>query len=194
MAIVFIPYIGVPFYLILGGRKMLSMAESKPDLEPNRPASLKDSSIGNAYLLEPDSGISPPSANNSITFLPNGEVAFQTMSDLIQNARHSIYIATFILGNDETGNFIVQALAKKASQGLKVCLLLDALGSIRISRKFLSPLVAAGGQVAFFMPMMHLPDRSPPMSGLRWCPLARPILWATTITFPARRDPHLWPS
>ncbi|MCB2168950.1 MAG: PLDc N-terminal domain-containing protein [Deltaproteobacteria bacterium] len=159
MAIVFIPYIGVPFYLILGGRKMLSKAESKPDLEPNRPASLKDSSIGNAYLLEPDSGISPPSANNSISFLPNGEVAFQTMSDLIQNARHSIYIATFILGNDETGNFIVQALAKKASQGLKVCLLLDALGSIRISRKFLSPLVAAGGQVAFFMPMMHLPFR-----------------------------------
>jgi cardiolipin synthase len=44
MAIVFIPYIGVPFYLILGGRKMLSKAESKPNPEPNRPTSLEDSS------------------------------------------------------------------------------------------------------------------------------------------------------
>ena len=79
--------------------------------------------------------------------------------DLIENARHSVYIATFILGKDETGRAIVGALAKKASQGLKICLLLDALGSVSISKKFLLPLLAAGGQVAFFMPMIHWPFR-----------------------------------
>ena len=50
-------------------------------------------------------------------------------------------------------------LAQKASQGIEICLLLDALGSVRISKPFLSPLTAAGGQVAFFMPMLHLPFR-----------------------------------
>jgi cardiolipin synthase len=54
---------------------------------------------------------------------------------------------------------IVHALAKKASQGLKICLLLDALGSARISKKFLLPLLEAGGRVAFFMPMIHWPFR-----------------------------------
>jgi len=159
MAIIFIPYIGVPLYIILGGRKMLRKAETKPEPTPDWSTSLEDSPIDKTFLLEPDSGISPPSASNRITLLPKGEQAFQTMIDLIENARHTIYIATFILGKDETGNTIVKALAEKASQGLKVYLLLDALGSIRISRKFLFTLVASGGQVAFFMPMMHLPFR-----------------------------------
>lgn len=159
LAIIFIPYIGVPLYLVLGGRKMLSKAETKPEPTPDWSTSLEDAPVDKTFLLAPDSGISPPSAHNHITFLPKGEQAFQTMLDLIQNARRSIFIATFILGKDQTGNAIVQALAQKAAQGLNVYLLLDALGSIRISRKFLSPLVAAGGQVAFFMPMMHLPFR-----------------------------------
>jgi cardiolipin synthase len=63
------------------------------------------------------------------------------------------------LGKDETGSAIVRALARKASHGLKIYLLLDALGSVRISRKFLSPLLEAGGRVAFFMPMIHWPFR-----------------------------------
>ena len=159
MAIMFIPYIGVPLYLIFGGRKMIDKAGTKPELAQNRDKPSKDAHINNANLLEPDSGISPPSMNNQITFLPKGEQAFQTIMDLIHTATHSVYIATFILGKDETGSAIVQALSQKASQGLKVCLLLDALGSVGISKKFLSPLTEAGGQVAFFMPMIHLPFR-----------------------------------
>ena len=38
-------------------------------------------------------------------------------------------------------------------------MLLDALGSVRISKKFLARLEEAGGHVAFFMPMIHLPFR-----------------------------------
>ena len=159
MAIIFIPYLGVPLYLIFGGRKMLDKIGTKPELAPNRVESVNHAHNRNAVLLEPDSGNSPPSANNQITFLPKGEQAFQTMVGLIHAARHSVYIATFKLGIDETGRAIVQALSRKASQGLKVCLLLDALVSVSISKKFLALLTVAGGQVAFFMPMIHLPFR-----------------------------------
>ncbi|MFZ0726487.1 MAG: hypothetical protein WAM61_11910, partial [Desulfobacterales bacterium] len=41
----------------------------------------------------------------------------------------------------------------------KICLLLDALGSVKISKLFLLPLLEAGGRVAFFMPMIHWPFR-----------------------------------
>ncbi|MEE4113239.1 MAG: PLDc N-terminal domain-containing protein [Desulfobacteraceae bacterium] len=133
MAIIFIPYLGVPLYLIFGGRKMLSKAEAKPELAQNTPRPLNDGHFGQPYLLEPNSGISPPSANNRIAFLPKGEQAFRTILDLIDHAQRAIYVATFILGRDETGSAIVDALAKKASQGLTVCLLLDALGSVRIT-------------------------------------------------------------
>jgi cardiolipin synthase len=159
MAIIFIPYLGVPLYLIFGGRKMISKAETKPKLKQNDSIPFDDTYIGKAYLFELANGIFPPSADNRITFLPKGEQAFQAISNLIQNASHSIYIATFILGKDDTGRAIVQALAQKALQGLKVCLLLDAVGSVRISKKFLLPLLEAGGRVAFFMPMIHWPFR-----------------------------------
>lgn len=159
MAIIFIPYLGVPLYLIFGGRKMISKAETKPKLSQDRSKLLHDSHVGKSYMFEPGDGIFPPSAHSHITFLPEGEQAFQAIIDLIHNACHSVYIATFILGKDETGNAIVHALAQKASQGLKICLLLDALGSVRISNKFLLPLLEAGGRVAFFMPMIHWPFR-----------------------------------
>ena len=159
MAIIFIPYLGVPLYLIFGGRKMLSKVEAKPALTQKNRKPFNDFHLGNTGLFESGNGIFPPSADNRITLLPEGEQAFQTLIELIRTARRSVHIATFILGKDETGTAIVHALAGKASQGLNVCLLLDALGSVRISKKFLSPLIAAGGQVAFFMPMLHLPFR-----------------------------------
>jgi len=159
MAIFFIPYLGVPLYLIFGGRKMIRKAETKPKLSQDNSKPFGDTYISKAYLVEPGDGIFPPSAHTHITFLPEGEQAFQTILDLIENARYSVYIATFILGKDETGRAIVRALARKALQGLKICLLLDALGSVSISKKFLLPLLEAGGRVAFFMPMIHLPFR-----------------------------------
>lgn len=159
MAIIFIPYLGVPLYLIFGGRKMISKAETKPNLSQDKSKPCCDSYISKADLLEPGDGIFSPSAHNHIALLPKGEQAFQTILDLIENSLHCIYIATFILGKDETGNAIVHALAKKASQGLKICLLVDALGSVRISKNFLLPLLKAGGRVAFFMPMIHWPFR-----------------------------------
>ena len=159
MAIIFIPYLGVPFYLIFGGRKMISKAGKKPKLSLDELKPFYESDVSNAYLFEPGDGIFPGSAHNQIMLLSEGEQAFQTISDLIENARCTVYVATFILGKDETGSAIVDALAKKASEGLEICLLLDALGSMRISKKFLSPLLEAGGHVAFFMPMIHLPFR-----------------------------------
>jgi cardiolipin synthase len=157
MAVIFIPYLGVPLYLMFGGRKMTSKAGGKPDLAQNTRPPHGYSQISNERLLEPDSGISPAAADNRITLLPRGEQAFQAILALIGNARHTVYIATFILGKDEAGIAIVQALARKAAQGLKIYLLLDALGSVRISKAFLAPLLETGGQVAFFMPMIHLP-------------------------------------
>lgn len=159
MAIIFIPYLGVPLYLMIGGRKMISKAATKPELLNDFPRTSEKASIQRVNLLEPGNGIFPPASQNRISLLPEGRQAFQAILDLIADARHSVFIATFILGKDETGQAIVSALASKASQGLNVCLLLDALGSVRITKRFLMPLLEAHGQAAFFMPMVHWPMR-----------------------------------
>lgn len=158
MGIVFIPYLGVPLYLMLGGRKMRHRAGTKPTL-PEYAAGKTDGEPVPVGLFDQDNGWFPASCGNRIMLLPRGEQAFAEIIRMIESARHSVLITTFILGRDETGRRIAAALTRKASKGVQVFLLLDALGSAKISRRFLAPLRKAGGRVAFFMPMLHLPFR-----------------------------------
>ena len=51
---------------------------------------------------------------------------------------------------------MIDALARRAREGVKVRLLLDGLGCIRTSRGFSNPLRRAGGQVGHFMPVLPL--------------------------------------
>jgi cardiolipin synthase len=166
MAIAFVPYAGVPLYLMFGGRKMRHMVHEKPPLpDDSDPEHLAlhfgDPAFGQISTLMPERfhGVYPLIGKNRVVLLTSGEQAFDEAMHLIGEARQRIDIATFILGRDDTGRAFVDALAKKAAQGVAVHLLLDAVGCVKISRRFLSPLTDAGGATAFFMPMMRLPMR-----------------------------------
>lgn len=153
LAILLVPYIGVPAYILFGGRKLKRMAKDKANLALD----IKDT--GERLITQSVDSIFPARDGNTISLLATGETAFSTLIDLIEHAEHSIDITTFILGNDETGTTVLAALARKAAQGVRVRLLIDALGSFRVSKKMLAPLLANGGRCAFFMPMMHVPFR-----------------------------------
>jgi cardiolipin synthase len=66
---------------------------------------------------------------------------------------------TFILGRDAVGKRIVRLLAQRAREGVKVRLLLDALGCFPTSGRFCDPVRQAGGEVAKFMPVLPLQTR-----------------------------------
>ena len=151
LAIIFIPYIAVPFYLIFGGRKMKNKAAHKPFLEGLLHSRALPQS---GHLAAPSSreGLSSATWANQISLFPDGERAYQATLDLIKSARQSICVATFILGHDDTGKTILTALTAKAVEGVRVFLLLDALGSVKIKKRSLTPLIKAGGHAAFFMP------------------------------------------
>jgi len=159
MAIVFVPYIGVPLYLIFGGRKMTTMMASKQILPAVSPAKSPHNGLYQPMASQIFREGFPLTQGNSVEILSTGEQAYRKALGLIQSATHTIHIATFILGKDATGRAFIENLAQKASQGVRVFLLLDALGSAKIHRSFLSPLLNAGGRAAFFMPMLHLPFR-----------------------------------
>jgi cardiolipin synthase len=81
------------------------------------------------------------------------------MEKQILGAKHSIHLATFILSNDATGRRMVELLAQRAREGVKVRLLLDALGCLRTSRGFVDPIRKAGGEVGRFMPVLPFTSR-----------------------------------
>ena len=155
LAILLVPYVGVPLYIMLGGRKMRGMAGRKPSLPGH---SDRRQRSGEA-LSGAGEGLFPLRAGNSAELLRTGEQAYRSLMDAIASARRSICITTFLLGRDETGRAILDALADKARQGVAVYLLMDAIGSRKASARFLSGYRAAGGSYASFMPMLHLPFR-----------------------------------
>jgi cardiolipin synthase len=159
-AFAFIPYVGVPLYLLFGGRKLRKLAESKARLCPIGPGKVVVSeNAGFAARVFASNGACAPIGGNRVHFLTNGEDSFASLEQGIREARHTIHIMTFILGRDAVGRRIVKLLAQRAREGVKVRLLLDALGCFPTSRGFCDPIREAGGEVVTFMPMLPLQTR-----------------------------------
>lgn len=163
LVIVLIPYLGVPLYLLFGGRKLQRLVARKSRISPSLDgAELIDipSQVSPTAQTINASGASPPVGGNSIRLLTTGEDMYSALEQLIREAKHSIHITTFILGRDESGRRVVKLLADRAREGVKVRLLLDAVGSMFSSRGFVDPLRAAGGEVHRFMPVLPFVTRS----------------------------------
>jgi cardiolipin synthase len=77
------------------------------------------------------------------------------MLDAINRAEKSIRLETYIYSNDKLGGQFFQALLVAAKRGVRVRVLVDALGSWLLPRDFFKPLVQAGGEMRFFNPL-HL--------------------------------------
>ncbi len=168
LIIVLVPYVGVPLYLIFGGRKLRRLAERKSKLVPTLPRSLTGPAareIGPVAHTVTAAGAGAPVGGNKLSLLTTGEEEFAALERHIRDARHTIHITTFILSRDDVGRRIVALLAERARAGIKVRLQLDALGCPLSSLFFANPLRRAGGEVARFMPV--LPFISPTSANLR---------------------------
>ncbi|MDD3180528.1 MAG: cardiolipin synthase [Opitutaceae bacterium] len=160
LLIAFIPYVGVPLYLLLGGRKIKRLAARKTRLCPRLSDTVASSAaMGPTARIVNRDGVCPPVGGNRVRFLTTGEDAYHELERRIKEARHTIHLTTFLLARDEVGRRLVSLLAKRACEGVKVRLLLDALGCFRSSRGFVDPIRKAGGEVYRFMPMLPLQPR-----------------------------------
>jgi cardiolipin synthase A/B len=153
------PYIGVPLYVMFGGRKMNPLARKKARIYGRSPEAREGSSgVGTERLLA-SYGVPPARNGNCFELVPDGVVAYRRILRLIEDARSTIHITCYILGWDEGSRPILEGLRHRASAGVAVRLLIDDLGSWRLRRRHLAPLIEAGAQVAFFMPVLHVPLR-----------------------------------
>ncbi len=151
LAIVLVPYVGIPLYLMLGGRKFKRRADSKPRLRmPSEP------SAAPGLLVSPNT---PKEHADRLEWLDDGTLAYDALLREIRDARSSIRIMTFVVGKDETGRTVLDELTRRAAEGLEVRLLLDDLLRFRAPRDRLARLEAAGGRVRRFMPLVHVPFR-----------------------------------
>jgi cardiolipin synthase len=157
LGIVLIPYVAVPLFLLFGGRKLRRLMKRKSRVLPAVAGVVACHSEATATpTAQTINSIStcPVIGCNELRLVATGEEAYAVLEQGIREAKHSIHITTFILGRDDTGRRLVRLLAERARAGVRVRLLLDAVGCLFSSRGFVDPIRHAGGEVAVFMPVL----------------------------------------
>ena len=76
--------------------------------------------------------------------------AWDAMLATMKKAKHSIYWESYILRDDTPAYDFFEVLVKKAKQGVKVKVIVDAIGSFFLSSKAKQELVEAGAEVLVF--------------------------------------------
>ena len=98
LAIITIPHIGIPFYFLFGGRKVKRMIRKKDQLYPSEinPHIPMDHFQSNTERILVKSGAPGAVAGNRIEMLYNGRLAYSRLMALLESAKDSIDITTFI--------------------------------------------------------------------------------------------------
>jgi cardiolipin synthase len=96
----------------------------------------------------------PPTHSNRVTIYPNEEQSLYALRDLIASARSHVHLEYYIFRPDETGTMIRDALIARARDGVEVRVLVDYLGSWSLKRAFTAPMLEAGVQFDYFLPVV----------------------------------------
>jgi len=159
LIIFFLPYVGVPLYLIFGGRKMQRHVNRKGRMDLTSKEQIPDNQANVIDRLLRTYNIPGAESGHRGRLCRTGHENFQAMEAVLQSARRSIYMSTFIYHPDEVGQRILDILVEKAKAGVDVRLLMDGVGSLHTRSRFFKPLTEVGGRIAFFLPVLHRPFR-----------------------------------
>ncbi|WP_432661861.1 cardiolipin synthase [Wukongibacter baidiensis] len=90
--------------------------------------------------------------DNEIDIFTDGNIKFDQLIKSIEDAKDHVHMLYYIIKNDSISRRIINALIKKAQNGVEVRLLYDEVGSRSISKKLLRELKKAGGKAVPFFP------------------------------------------
>lgn len=90
---------------------------------------------------------------NHVRLVRGGKEYFDLLLELIDNAKDTIHLQTYIFDSDETGQMVGDALINAARRGVQVFVLIDGYASKNISREFVTNIREAGVFFRFFEPL-----------------------------------------
>lgn len=90
--------------------------------------------------------------DNAVTIYSDGTKKFEALLADILAAKHHIHIQYYIFKIDNLGQRILNAVIKKAKQGVQVRILYDEMGSRNVRKRHFKELTDVGGEVEVFFP------------------------------------------
>jgi cardiolipin synthase A/B len=132
----------VTLFFSLGRRPDALRAEPPPSLdEPDD------------FLLAIAGAVNAPTrAGGTAELLSNGDAFFPAILEAIGSARQSVNFFTYMFDDSPIATQVLEALTRKAVEGVEVRLLLDAFGGMKVDDDLVGALVGAGGRVKRFRP------------------------------------------
>jgi len=168
LALLLLPVLGLVLFVLIGqlrlertqrrrarSRRALAhvLARHRHAAEWPQPPPI-DAALLNVVHLATKLTTLAPTLDNEVTLFQSPESFFLSLRMAIENARHHVHMEYYIWQPDETGRALAESLRHKARQGVRCRLLLDAIGSWRLTRRLVRELRAAGVEVAFFHPVL----------------------------------------
>jgi cardiolipin synthase len=149
LALVLMPYVALPLYLLFGNRKMVRRRE-RPARASAPPAHTADGF--DLPCLAQALALPPAAAYQGLQVHADGAVAREALRVGIAAARSHIEISTFVLGRDAFGEALTGWLAERAAAGVRVRLLVDGVGAWLGGHPDLDRVQALGIEVRRFVP------------------------------------------
>ena len=172
LVLLFIPVIGMFFYLLLGqdyrkkkiiSKKSIRQVIDRPvasfDINKLDTTMMNENQLNLIKLLYKNSE-SAGYAFNKIDILADGESTFNALFEAIRNAKDHIHIEFFIFDDDKISNRLRELLIQKANEGVRVRMIYDYWGSFDLSKKYLKSLKHAGVYIRPFLPFRWRISRS----------------------------------
>lgn len=167
-----LPIVGFVFYILFGrnyrnkfrSRKKGALSRTKLDQTATLQKEMMDyidlfgsneSYVNNRLInLLLKNSNAPFSVNNWVEILTNGEAAFTSMLDALEQASDHIHFQFFIIRDDHIGTVFKELLIKKAKEGVKVRIIYDSVGCWKLSKAFKKELESAGCEMVAFFPVV----------------------------------------
>lgn len=166
-----LPYIGLLVFYLFGPQKItrqrLRRGRSREGMSTYSLVCPADGHCDELTRVgQATTGLAPSTATG-VDWLVDGAATYAAILAAIAAARRHVNLEYYIFEPDHAGTALRDALVARVRDGIKVRLLLDAVGSSKIKRRFLQPLLDAGGEVAWFHPQQLLKPFKRPWLNLR---------------------------
>jgi cardiolipin synthase len=94
----------------------------------------------------------PTTRGNKVDILRNGVQIFPAMLDAIAEAEHTVDMLTYVYWSGDIAEQFAEALCERARAGVRVRVLLDAIGAATMSRDLIDSMNDAGCHFQWFRP------------------------------------------
>ncbi|MGB8328853.1 MAG: cardiolipin synthase [Polyangiales bacterium] len=163
VALVSIPTVAIPIYLVFGRTRFRGYAEAVREKERQLDERVPDwYRRMAAFAAQPTPGQErieavarrltgvPFTGGNRVDLLVDAEATYGAMLDAIAKAESYLLVQFYIVRDDSSGRALRDALIERARQGIRVCFLYDEIGSINLPVSYLDEMRREAIQVSGF--------------------------------------------